>query len=102
MLAVDKLNNVFQGVVLPEIATNNVAIGASSTQSAAFNEETRLIRVYAPVNCRIEVGTNPTASASQSVYMPAGRVEYFGVRAGHKLAVIGDSTTGTLNITEYN
>lgn len=70
--------------------TQQVNITAGSLQSAAFGANSRLARVHADVACRVEFGTNPTATAA-SKRMAAGQTEYFGVRPGDKVAVI--STT---------
>lgn len=71
----------------PAVLTQQVAIGGASAQSAAFNGSTRFIRVHADAACRLAFGADPTASAA-SMRMAAGSTEYFGVRPGHKLAVI--------------
>lgn len=80
-----------QAAQAPPVATNNVAIGGASVQSAAFNANTKLIRVHADSTCSIEIGgTNPTATTS-SMRMAAGTTEYFGVVSGAKLAVIANT-----------
>ena len=71
----------------PAIRTQQVAIGSGSAQSAVFTDVTRFVRVHADANCRIAFGPDPTALSS-SQRIPAGGTEYFGVRPGHKLAVI--------------
>lgn len=74
----------------PAIASQQVAIGGVSAQSNAFNSATEFVRVHTDEPVRIAFGSNPTA-ASTSMRMSAGATEYFGVKAGHKVAVI--STT---------
>lgn len=64
-----------------------VAIGGASVQSAAFNADTRIIRVHTDAVCSIAFGTNPTATAN-SMRLAGNQTEYFAVRAGDKLAVI--------------
>ena len=71
----------------PALTTQQLAIGAGSVASNAFNENTTLVRIHADAPCRIEINPAPTASAA-SKRMAAGQTEYFGVRAGHKVAVI--------------
>lgn len=71
----------------PKVADNNVAIGGTSTQSSAFNADTRIIRVHTDAICSIEIGANPTAAAT-SARMAANQTEYFFVTPGHKIAVI--------------
>ena len=58
---------------------------STSSQSAAFANTTRLIRVIADADVYIAFGDNPTATAI-SVRLPANTVEYFGVFAGEKIA----------------
>lgn len=69
------------------VASQTVAIGAGSVQSAAFNAATNFIRVHTDVICSIAIGANPTASAVLT-RLAANQTEYFGVAAGQKLAVI--------------
>lgn len=77
-----------------------VTIGAASAASAAFGSKTTLVRIATDTACYILFGSAPTAAAGTSIYMPAGRVEYFEVVAGEKVAVIQASAGGTLCITE--
>lgn len=71
----------------PAILNQQVAIGGTSAQSAAFRDNTRFIRVHTDAACRLAIGTNPTASAT-SMRMGAGGTEYLGVYPGLKVAVI--------------
>lgn len=71
----------------PRVADQTVAIGAGSAQSAAFNAATRFIRVHTDAICSIDIGANPTATATKS-RLAAGQTEYFYVYPGHKIAVI--------------
>jgi orotate phosphoribosyltransferase len=80
----------------PKVAQNNQAITAGSTQSAAFNAATTMIRVETDVICCIEIGANPTAivlGLTMTQRMVAGQTEYFYVTkgAGHKIAVIAST-----------
>jgi hypothetical protein len=59
----------------------------TTTQSAAFNTNTRFIRVHADAICSIKFGTSPTAVTTDA-RMAANTTEYFGVIAGQKLAVV--------------
>jgi len=65
----------------------HVAISGSSTQSAAFNAQSRFIRVHTDAICAIAIGTNPTAVATAH-RMPANATEVYGIVPGHKIAVI--------------
>lgn len=83
---------IFQGNMapvldMPPLATQVVAIGGGSVQSAAFNAKTRLVDVHAGAICSVEFGANPTATAN-SRRMAAGESRAFRVQAGHKIAVI--------------
>jgi hypothetical protein len=85
-LAVDQQGEFIQTGIEPGIR-QQVAIGGSSAQSSAFDQSTMLVRVHADAPARIEFGVNPTAAAT-SMRIAAGASEYFGVRPGHKVAVI--------------
>ena len=74
-------------VLMPELATQVLAVGATSVQSAAFQGGTRMIRLFADEPCRVLVGESPTAVATSTPLAEKGG-EYFGVRPGDKLAVI--------------
>ena len=70
----------------------------SSVQSSATMTGT-VVRVVPTTDCYIEVGTNPTATASGSSLFPAMVAEYIMVKDGDKLAAIRKTADGTLNIT---
>ena len=74
--------------VLPSLASQPVAIGVTSVQSAAVGAMTRSVRVLADANCFISAVTNPTAVAQ--VPLVAGMPESFQVPPGQsfKIAVI--------------
>lgn len=79
---------LWQAAKAPGITKQTVAIGGSSTQSAAFTSSTTLIRVHTDAICSIEIGgTNPTATVT-SMRFAANQTEYFVVNPGAKLAVI--------------
>ena len=85
--APDSNGVTMQAVKLPPLAEVFVAIGGASAQSAAFVAGTKLVRVACDAACHIAYGSNPTATTA-SLYLPANAVEYFGVEAGGKIAVI--------------
>lgn len=94
------------GQFLPTVkygTAQNITVGASSAQSTVIGTvgqtPNRLIRLCATTNCRIAIGTSPTATAS-STLLPANIVEYVELTAGERVAVIQDSAGGTLSITE--
>ena len=74
----------------PALLNQQLVIGGTSTQSSAFADTTRFVRLHADVACRVAIGATPTAS-SASMRIGAGGTEYLGVRPGLKIAVI--STT---------
>lgn len=76
----------------PDTAPNKQAVTfTTATQSTAFKGETRIIRFYGSVAFNLEIGTNPTATASSPRY--AATTEYFrGVRGGQKLSVYDGSS----------
>lgn len=80
-------------------ATQNVAVGATSTQSTAFGAATQHVRLVSNTDCYIVFGGNPTATTS-GVFLPAGVVEYFWVGGGEMVAVIQSTAAGTLNVAE--
>ena len=69
------------------LAIQNIVTSASAASSSTFNEATKLVRVIADVDARILFGTAPVADAN-STLIPAGGVEYFGVKPGLSLSVI--------------
>lgn len=76
-----------QATKFPALTTQTVSIAGSSAASSAFHRRCSVVRVATDVGCHIECSTNPTATTS-STYLPAYTVEYFGVKAGDKIAVI--------------
>jgi len=74
----------------PSLLNQQVGIGGTSVQSAAFTDVTKFVRIHAEAPCRIAVGSNPTASAA-SMRMVAGGTEYLGVVPGLKIAVIASA-----------
>lgn len=71
-----------------------------STQTPAFADDTRIIRVSVTGDhCHFNIGSNPTASESDSPSISAGNVEYFKVKGGWKLAAIDAHAHGGVEIT---
>ncbi len=85
------VNGLIPAASLPTVvAEQTVAISGSSTASAAFSATTSFVRVHTDAICSIEYGSNPTATTAKA-RMPADSVEYFGVNAGDKIAVISNT-----------
>lgn len=78
-----------QAVQEPGLADQSVSTSASSAQSTAFNENTRLIAIATPASQAVAyvVGDNPTALTS-SLRLPANALVYLGVKKGQKIAFI--------------
>jgi len=70
---------------LPALAEQKITY-STTTQSAAFNAKTRMVRIHTDSICSIEFGTNPTATTSTG-RMAAGATEYHGVPVGQNYMV---------------
>lgn len=74
-------------VLWPVMATQQVALGAGSANSAVFNARTRMIRVNVDSAAGIDIATNPVATVVANRMSP-NSTEYFGVQPGQKAAFI--------------
>lgn len=74
----------------PSLLNQQVSIGNVSTQSAAFSDTTRFVRIHAEAACRVSLGADPSAT-SASMRIGPGGTEYLGVRPGLKIAVISST-----------
>lgn len=88
--------------VLSPIAANNTQ--ALAMTGSAVNTTTiaaRVVRIATTAAAWIEiqtvVGTNPTATETTSLYMPANSVEYFSIPNPSQVSAIGAS--GTVYVT---
>lgn len=68
--------------------SEDVAVGASVSQSTAAPAGTTVARIYADVDCRIAVGSDPQPVNSSACFMPAGSVMHAIVQAGEKVGFI--------------
>lgn len=75
---------------MPPLATpQNITVTGTSAQTTAFGDGTKMIRAWCDTQSAIEVGANPTASATVSTPISAGVAEYFNVDpVGQKAAFI--------------
>lgn len=80
--------------------SQTVSVGASSTQSSALQTSTSIVQLCATVACFVAFGTNPTAIAGTSLFLPANVPVKVGVNGGSKVAVIQSSSGGSLYVTE--
>lgn len=83
------MNNLAHMALEPAIAAQVVAIGAEA-KSAAFNSETRYIRVHVDAICSVKIGLAPTATTTDA-RLAASQTEYFGVKPGDKISVISNT-----------
>lgn len=94
-----KLQKDQAGQLYPEIigklgTTQVLTAGATSSQSAAFGQETTLIRVATSshsgtdAHVHYAINANPTATTTGSPLIPCGMVEYVLVAPGDKIAFI--------------
>ncbi len=91
--------NIFQ-TLRPVAASEAVSFNATSAQSAEVPAHCFEIRLVATEDCFVEIGTNPTAATSTSMFISGDKSErYFHVHPGEKIAVIESSTGGTLYVT---
>lgn len=80
-------------------STQSVAVSGTSAQSTAITANAGYVRLVATTLCHIRLGTNPTATTSNMPLVPYVP-EYFVAPTGVKIAVIQNSSSGTLYITE--
>ncbi len=82
------LSNPQQIPAQPPVAEQAVTF-TTTTQSAAFNTNTNLVRLQSDGICSIAFGTNPTATTAK-MRMVAGASEYFVVPQGqvYKVAAV--------------
>jgi hypothetical protein len=86
-------------VVTPGYA-QEVAVTVASTQSNPVGSSTTIVRLAATVDCRIAFGPPGTNVPSSGLLLPAGVVEYFGVRPGSVVAVVQQSGPGVLSVVD--
>jgi hypothetical protein len=75
-----------QAALEPGTDQTPVNIGASSEQSAAFSDHTRVVRLQCDVACSIAFGANPTATTDNR-RLPAEAIEYFAIGSASELKV---------------
>jgi len=102
---VTQLTSISTAQTITVGATQIVAIGATSTQSAAVGVGRNRVVLIPTVDCWIAVGANPTAAkAAGSFFLPAGAQSYpISVTGGTtRIAVLADATsvTGSLSVIE--
>lgn len=77
------------------------ATASSAKLTNAFYTQTRAIMLTAETaNVRVEIGPNPTASASSLLVKTSDPPLIIGIGAGDTVAVIQDSSGGVLTVVE--
>lgn len=76
----------------PALASQTVAVGGASAQSAFLNIATRFVRLHSDVVCSVALGPAPTATAT-AARMAANQTEYRAVPEGGscRVAVIANA-----------
>ena len=76
-------------VAEPAITDQTVGIAAGASSSAAFNPNTKVVRLHTDAICSVAFGTAPTATAANK-RMAANQTEYFHIPANqsYKVSVI--------------
>jgi hypothetical protein len=80
----------------PALVIQTVSFTGTAGTSAAFNENTRYVRLNADANACVLFGTAPTAVTARDTRIAAGAAEYFKVDRGAdpvKLKVSAVTTT---------
>lgn len=83
-LAKDSNGHRIQAGVEPAQASQSVTY-TTTAASAAFGEQTKLIRVIADADAHLSFGAAPTATVA-NMRITADTSEYFGVKPGQKVA----------------
>ena len=76
----------------PALASQTVAIGATSTTSNPFNYQTTVVRLHTDAICSVNVGwpgtaASPLTATIANSRMAAGQTEYVGVMPAQQVAV---------------
>lgn len=89
---VGRYGGVVQMASIPPTASQNVSFTATAGQSAAFQNNTKYVRIAVDGIANIAFGTNPTAVAGQNARLSAGAVEYYDVSnvlgQGYKVSAV--------------
>jgi hypothetical protein len=91
-LYVTEFNNWDANCAQEPAVTTQAFTFTTTTQSAAFNVKTRMVRLHTDAICSVIFGRNPSATTS-SRRMVAGATEYFAVPADgtFKVAVVSNT-----------
>lgn len=86
-LARDNTNMLIAAPEVPPLAEMVVEISPDSTQSDPFPRDTTFICVKTDGTCALAFGEDPKAESDKHM-VDAGERLWYGVKAGHKVAVI--------------
>ena len=75
----------------PPVAEQHLNIAAGAVLSAAFNANTRAIRLMSDAACSFLIGGATVLATANSARLASGFPEYFGVQPGQFLSVITNS-----------
>lgn len=84
--AKDVANRLVPVGLFPALTTQTVTGTTTSVQSSTLHDKTHFVRIVSDLDAVIEIGTNPTASAS-TTRLPADQVEYLGITPGDSLKI---------------
>ncbi len=102
----DSNDNPIPALRLKPSAAHNISSGASSARNAtAFNENTRIISIYASAAIYVACGDSSVTASSNDHYFPAGvyyDIAIGGDKSAHytHIAVLQVSEAGTVYISE--
>lgn len=80
------------GAVSQPSVNDQTVTFTTTTQSAAFKNNTNVVRIHTDGICSIAFGTNPTATTTNA-RMTAGSTEYFVVPQGQSFKVAAVTNT---------
>lgn len=87
----------FQAIFM---GTSQKVTTSSSSQQLTLSAATTIVRMTAAQDTYVLVGSNPTVTASNGMWLKAGFVEYINISPGQKVAVIQDTASGVFYLTE--
>jgi len=88
----DEGGNVIQAGLEDGYTTGQTVSYTTSTQSAAFQDTTRFVRISCDAEAFLDFGPNPTAATTDGVNVQLDTPEFFGVQPGQKVAVYDGSS----------
>lgn len=80
--------------------TEVIAFTDTSAKSAAANTWEGYFRFISEQHCHIELGLDPTAVVSVSMYIPADREVFLNIRVGDKIAVVRNTVNGNAYLSQ--